>query len=356
MIRPITEDDSASVVGLAVASGLFGADETEPLDGMLADYFGGAAEDGHACVIDEEGGEPVGVAYYQPKPVADRVWDLTLIAVRADRQGRGRGTALMRHVEDALREDGQRMLLVETSGAPDFGPTRGFYAKLGYGEEARVHDFYASGDDMVLFRKVLNADRGTVGVAGEARATDGGDRTPVEGVEIERLETEDELDSLEPLWVALHRLHRGMLPPGTVVADDAVSWRGRRGRYGRWMADGALVLLARQGGAPVGYALAHFHEGPDETFAVGARYAELASLSVAPGSRGKGIGTRLLDELDRLLAQDGVFDLVVSVMSDNADALRFYRRRGLRPAETYLWRVAAAEAPATRAHAGRKGR
>lgn len=174
------------------------------------------------------------------------------------------------------------------------------------------------------------------------------------GVEIRRIEDEAELGLLGPLWKALHRLHRGMLPPGTVVADDDASWRGSRGRYARWMADGeAVVLLAEEDGAPVGYALAHFHEGSDETFAVGERYAELASLSVAPAHRGKGIGTRLLNELDRLLAEEGVFDLVISVMSDNAAALRFYRRRGLRATETYLWRVAATEGPGARGRADR---
>ena len=157
MIRPITPADSEAVVRLAVASGLFPADETGPLEGMMADFFGGHAGDGHACVIDEEQGEPLGVAYYQPKPAADRVWDLTMIAVRADRQGLGRGTALMRHVEDELRAGGYRMLLVETSSLPAFEPTRTFYAKLGYEEEARVRDYWAAGDDMVLFRKVLSA-------------------------------------------------------------------------------------------------------------------------------------------------------------------------------------------------------
>jgi ribosomal protein S18 acetylase RimI-like enzyme len=162
-------------------------------------------------------------------------------------------------------------------------------------------------------------------------------------VEIRRLEREQELGLLEPLWLALHRHHRGVMRAGTLVADDAVSWTRRHELYGEWFAAGdALVLLAERAGAPVGYALAHLQEGPDDTFAVGSRYAELFSLSVAPEARGAGIGTRLLDELDRRLAELGIVDLVVAVMTDNVDALRFYERRGLRPTETYFWRVAAA--------------
>lgn len=157
MIRPATHEDSGAVVGLAVTAGMFPADETEPLDRMMAEYFGGNIDEGHACVIDEEQGQPIGVAYYQPRPVADRLWDLTMIAVRPDRQGQGRGAALMRHVEGALRAGGHRMLLVETSGVAAYERTRAFYANLGYEEEARVRDYWAAGDDLVLFRKVLSA-------------------------------------------------------------------------------------------------------------------------------------------------------------------------------------------------------
>jgi ribosomal protein S18 acetylase RimI-like enzyme len=82
-------------------------------------------------------------------------------------------------------------------------------------------------------------------------------------------------------------------------------------------------------------------DGPDETFAVGRRYAELYSLSIAPEERGGGIGTRLLDELDRQLAAASIADLVVAVMTGNHAARRFYERRGLRAVETHYWRIAA---------------
>lgn len=155
LIGQITQDDSAAVIDVAVASGLFPADEAGIVDKMMADYFGGNRDDGHVCVIDKED-EPLGVAYYEPAKATDRTWYLTMIAVKGDRQGRGRGATLMRHVENALREDGQRLLLVETSALPNFVLTRKFYAKLGYEEEARVRDYFEAGDDMVLFRKALN--------------------------------------------------------------------------------------------------------------------------------------------------------------------------------------------------------
>lgn len=157
MIRLATPDDSASVTALGVAAGMFPADDTVVTDRMMADYFAGQIDRGHVCLIDEED-EPIGVAYYEPARATDGTWYLTMIAIRPDRQGQGRGAALLGHIERALQAGGHRVLLVETSGDPSFERTRAFYAKCGYEQEARVRDYYAAGFDMVLFRKALNAD------------------------------------------------------------------------------------------------------------------------------------------------------------------------------------------------------
>lgn len=155
MIRPVTSADLDAVVGVAVDSTLFAADDRPFLREMVAGYLEGGADEGQRMRVVEADGGIVGVVYYQPKAAAEGVWDLTMIAVPADRHGNGHGTRLMRHVEDELRDEGQRLLLVETSSTDAFVATRGFYAALGYGEEARVRDYWSDGDDLVLFRKDL---------------------------------------------------------------------------------------------------------------------------------------------------------------------------------------------------------
>jgi len=86
---------------------------------------------------------------------ADRAFDLTMIAVRPDLQGEGRGAGLMRHVEQDLRDQGQRMLVVRTSGTARYDRTRAFYRGLGYTEHVRVPDYWTDGDDLVLSTKRL---------------------------------------------------------------------------------------------------------------------------------------------------------------------------------------------------------
>ena len=64
---------------------------------------------------------------------------------------------MLRRVEEDLRAGGGRLLLVETSALPQYDRTRAFYVKCGYEEEARIRDYWAEGDDLVVFRKALDA-------------------------------------------------------------------------------------------------------------------------------------------------------------------------------------------------------
>lgn len=163
---------------------------------------------------------------------------------------------------------------------------------------------------------------------------------------IRELGSKRELSSLEPLWLELHRHHRRLLPEGAILADDALSWERRRANYAGWLAGGeALILVAERDDELVGYAFVRLIDASDEeTYAVGSRYAELYSLSVAPAVRSQGVGTRLMDAVEERLEAEGIGDLTVGVMSDNPEALRFYERRGLRPTEVYLWRFAGGKA------------
>jgi ribosomal protein S18 acetylase RimI-like enzyme len=157
MIRASTVEDSDALVGVGVAAGMFAPGETEWLATMIADYFAGKLGEGHGWITDEEHGVIGGVAYYAPAVAASGVSDLLMIAVLPGIQRQGRGERLLRHVENALRAYGQRMLLVETSALPHYDRARAFYLKNGFEEEARIRDFYHAGEDKVVFRKQLGA-------------------------------------------------------------------------------------------------------------------------------------------------------------------------------------------------------
>ena len=150
MIRPVMPTDLPALRALIDATALFPSDM---LDAMLAGYFSGDAGDDYWLTDDEKG--PVAVAYYTRERMTEGTWNLLLIAVHPDHQGHGRGAALVRYVEQALAVQGERILLVETSGLPSFARTRAFYRMCGYEEEARIRDFYQAGEDKIVFRKAL---------------------------------------------------------------------------------------------------------------------------------------------------------------------------------------------------------
>jgi ribosomal protein S18 acetylase RimI-like enzyme len=150
------------------------------------------------------------------------------------------------------------------------------------------------------------------------------------------------VNELRNLWVALHRHERRVAPTLPFVPDE-LSWQRRRSLYVRWLElEQGFLALARNPAGIVGYAFVRLEEGLDDTFPLGERYAELYSLSVAPGWRGRGIGSRLLDFVDAELAARGIHDLTISVMVGNTGAQRLYERRGLRPAEIVLYRFGSA--------------
>ncbi len=150
MIREMTRNDLTSVKHIIDSTGLFPG---ELLDDMTAAALNGDASAERWFVLEDE--TPVGIAYVAPEQMTDGTWNLYLIAVHSDRQGIGGGSKLIAHIETMLAKEGQRLLLVETSGNPEFEKTRQFYLKNGYNQEACIREFYAPGEDKIVFWKKL---------------------------------------------------------------------------------------------------------------------------------------------------------------------------------------------------------
>ncbi|RKH34550.1 MULTISPECIES: GNAT family N-acetyltransferase [Corallococcus] len=102
----------------------------------------------------QEGGI-VGYACYGPTPMTENAFDLYWIASSPEVRGQGIGAQLISSMEGDLRRRKARLIRVETSATEAYGPTRGFYASMKYGEEARLRDFYKQGDDLIILTKRL---------------------------------------------------------------------------------------------------------------------------------------------------------------------------------------------------------
>ena len=150
-VRIVGRQDLGALKMVVDATELFAS---HLLDDMLEAFLAGEQPDECWLTVDEGAG-PLAVAYCAPERMTDGTSNLLLIAVHPDHQGRRVGQALMREVETSEAARGQRVLLVETSGLPEFERTREFYRRLGYTEEARIREYYAAGEDKVVFWKAL---------------------------------------------------------------------------------------------------------------------------------------------------------------------------------------------------------
>lgn len=155
MLRPVTPDDTLPLVALADGTGMFKPQEIKGLREVLDDYHLREHLQGHLCLAAEMEGRVEGFVYYAPAALAEGAWHLYWIAVARQYQGRGLGSVLLHRAEGDARERGGRILFVETSSLPHYDPTRRFYVKHAYQVAAVIEDFYADGDDMVIFRKRL---------------------------------------------------------------------------------------------------------------------------------------------------------------------------------------------------------
>jgi ribosomal protein S18 acetylase RimI-like enzyme len=144
MIQPTNKDETAALMSLAEASGLFEPSQTEELAQMLNRHFDDTAVASPEIWLtqfddpQDSDQEPVelpsiiGMAYIAPERMTEGTWNLLLIAIHPDYQKKGHGKALLHHVEQVLAEKGERVLLVETSGTDDFEYVRSFYRTNGY--------------------------------------------------------------------------------------------------------------------------------------------------------------------------------------------------------------------------------
>jgi ribosomal protein S18 acetylase RimI-like enzyme len=155
VIRPIQAADSHAILALATETAVFKPHEIVALDEVLSDYFATNKALGHQAARFDHGDQILGFAYWAPAAMTDRTWYLYWIAVAPAAQGGGIGSDLLAHVEGDVCRRGGRLLLIETSSLPRYELTRTFYIKHLYEQVCAIGDFYADGDDMVVFRKRL---------------------------------------------------------------------------------------------------------------------------------------------------------------------------------------------------------
>jgi len=153
MIRPTVPTDTPALLNIAEGTQVFKANELVALREVLDDYHSVRGQ--HQAYTFEADGKIIGLVYFAPAAMTDRTWYLYWIFIEKHLQAKGVGSQLLNHAEMKAKEEGGRLLLIETSGLPHYLLTRNFYLKHGYILDAVIHDYYEDGDDMNVYRKKL---------------------------------------------------------------------------------------------------------------------------------------------------------------------------------------------------------
>jgi ribosomal protein S18 acetylase RimI-like enzyme len=113
----------------------------------------GAEASGYHFIVAHESEEMLGYCCYGMNPCTESSYDLYWIAVHKNQMNRGIGRKLMTLAEQSVANLGGTIVWVETSGRAIYEPTRAFYLAIGYEKVAVMPDFYAPGDNKIVFMK-----------------------------------------------------------------------------------------------------------------------------------------------------------------------------------------------------------
>jgi D-alanine-D-alanine ligase len=151
-LRHLTAADRARIEEITRAVGRFREDEIP----VALEVFDAAVRPGsegcYAVLGAEYDGLLVGWICWGPTPCTLGTYDLYWMAVDPAVQRSGVGTALLFEMERRLAGIA-RLIIIETAGRPDYAASRAFYQARGYETVSRIPDFYAPGDDQVVFVK-----------------------------------------------------------------------------------------------------------------------------------------------------------------------------------------------------------
>ncbi len=158
LLRHLSVADRGRIEEITRAVGLFREDEIP----VALEVFDEAMATGAGGPYDVLGAEAdarlAGWICWGPTPCTLGTYDLYWMAVDPPLQGSGLGTALIAEMERRLAGKA-RLIVVETAGRSDYQATRRFYQARGYRAVATIPDFYAPGDDQVVYVKRVNGEQ-----------------------------------------------------------------------------------------------------------------------------------------------------------------------------------------------------
>ena len=155
IIRRAAAGDRAALAAALASDATFKPDEIAVALELVDLSLAGSPD--YELRVAELDGRVIGYVCFGPTPMTRATWDLYWVVVDLSARGKGVARALISAMETELAARGGGHVRVETSETEGYGAARTLYARLGYPEAARLADFYAPGDALLVYYKRVDA-------------------------------------------------------------------------------------------------------------------------------------------------------------------------------------------------------
>ena len=147
--------DKLQIESILNSSHFFNKEEVIVALELVDDQLNKKENSDYLFLVAEEGNQILGYSCYGRIPFTESSYDLYWIAVDNISRSKGIGSQLLIKTEEKIQSLGGDKIYVETSGLPLYESTVKFYLKNQYLIIAKFEDFYAAGNDKIVFVKKL---------------------------------------------------------------------------------------------------------------------------------------------------------------------------------------------------------
>ncbi|MCS7116179.1 MAG: GNAT family N-acetyltransferase [Nitrososphaerota archaeon] len=155
VIKPMGARHRSDVTDILKRVGVFNEREIRVALEVIDSYLSGSKDYTIKVAVDEKDSVK-GYICYGHASLTNGAYYLYWIAVHPEHQREGIGRMLMKFMEDDVRKNGGRMILLETSSIDKYKVAREFYSANGYECLAHVKDFYDIGNDLLIYGKYFD--------------------------------------------------------------------------------------------------------------------------------------------------------------------------------------------------------
>lgn len=147
----LTPMDIDNIRTIANSTGFFGEDISEISVNIAETTLNGYTKNTYKFLFAENDGKMVAYACFGKILDSDATYELYWLSTLNEYRGKGIGKKIISKLIETVRNLGGSKIFVKTDGTKQYAPTRSFYEKCGFKNEAILKEYYDESDDCYIY-------------------------------------------------------------------------------------------------------------------------------------------------------------------------------------------------------------